>query len=381
MLFWLALITLIVLTALLFDLVRGNRSIRFLREVRTALPEQPPRVSVVIAARDEERHLGAALDSLLAQDYPDYEVIAVDDRSADATPAILTARAALHPRLKVVRIDVLPDGWLGKNHALQRGAEAASGAILIFADADVVMRPDAVGRGVAYALSAKRDHIAVAPEVVAPGVLLGMLIGTFILFFSIFARPWKAPDPRSRCFIGIGAFNMVRAEVYRAVGGHSRIAMRPDDDLKLGKIIKDAGYSQEMLSGRDVVSVEWYPSPGALVRGLEKNTLAGVNYSVAAIVLSVLAQWLCFVWPFAAAVGTAGDTALLNATICIMLLAAYVDTVRTTGLPRWYAIGLPFTVALFSWILLRATFVTLRDDGITWRGTHYPLTALKANRV
>lgn len=381
MLFWLALITLVLVAALLFELVHGNRSIRFVRDISAVLPAHPPRVSVVVAARDEERNLAAALDSLLAQDYPDYEVIAVDDRSADATPAILQSRAARHRHLKVTRIDALPEGWLGKNHALEQGAQAASGTILIFADADVVMRPDAVSRAVAYALAAGRDHVAIAPAVIAPAMLLGMLIGTFIMFFSAYARPWKAPDPRSRCFIGIGAFNLVRVEAYRAVGGHTRIAMRPDDDLMLGKIIKDAGYSQEMLFGRGVVSVEWYPSLGALVRGLEKNTLAGVNYSVAAIIAGALAQAVFFVWPFAALAGTSGVTALLNAAICIMLLAAYADTTRIAGVPRWYAIGLPLMIVIFTWILLRATVVTLRDNGITWRGTHYPLAALKANRV
>ena len=381
MAFWLALISLILVTALLFELVRGNRTIRFLRDVRAVLPASPPRVSVVVAARDEERNLEAALDSLLAQDYPDYEVIVVDDRSGDATPAIIARKAACTGLLRVIRIDELPAGWLGKNHALERGAQAASGAILIFADADVVMRSDAISRGVACALAADRDHIAVAPAVVAPGALLGMLIGTFIMFFSAYARPWRAPDPGSRCFIGIGAYNLVRVEAYRAVGGHARIAMRPDDDLMLGKIIKDAGYSQEMLFGREVVSVEWYPSLAALARGLEKNTLAGVNYSVAAIVAGAFAQAVLFVWPFIAVAGTFGITALLNAAICILLLAAYADTTRIAGIPRWYAFGLPFMAVLFTGILLRATFVTLRDDGITWRGTHYPLAALKANRV
>ena len=126
MLFWLALISLIFVTAAMADLVRGNRSIRFLRDVRVALPAHPPRVSVVIAARDEERHLEVALDSMLAQDYPDCEVIVVDDRSGDATPAILARKAACNERLRVVRIDELPAGWLGKNYALSGIPRSAS---------------------------------------------------------------------------------------------------------------------------------------------------------------------------------------------------------------------------------------------------------------
>jgi cellulose synthase/poly-beta-1,6-N-acetylglucosamine synthase-like glycosyltransferase len=381
MLFWLALISLIFVTVAMADLTRGNRSIRVLRDIRIALPAHHPRVSVVIAARDEERRVEGALDSLLAQDYPDYEVIVVDDRSGDATPAILARKIGGNERLRVVRIDALPAGWLGKNYALHRGAHEASGTILIFADADIVMRPDTVTRAVAYALAARRDHIAMAPEVIAPGLLLGMFVGTFTMLFSLYARPWKAADPRSQCFIGIGAFNLVRTEVYRAVGGHARIAMRPDDDLKLGKIIKHAGYSQEMLFGRGAASVEWYPSLGELARGLEKNSLAGVDYSIVAMACATLAQAAFFIWPFVALGFTSGLTLALNAMICGVLLASYAQTARRVAAPRWYALGLPLMVAIFIGILWRSTFMTLRNDGITWRGTHYALAALKANQV
>ena len=381
MLFWLALATFIIVTAAMVALVRGNRSIRFLRDVPAALPPQLPRVSLIVAARNEERNLEGALASLLTQDYPALEVIVVDDRSTDATPEILARAQARHPKLRVVRIDTLPAGWLGKNHALDRGAAQAAGDILIFADADIVMHPDAVSRAVAHALAASRDHLAITPEMIAPGRLLGMFMSAFTMYFSLYARPWLASDPHSRCFIGIGAFNLVRSSVYRAVGGHARIAMRPDDDIKLGKIIKHAGYSQEMLFGCGMLGVEWYPSVGALAQGLEKNTLAGVDYSVPAIVVGALAQTVLFVWPFVALACTAGVVLALNAASCLVLVAACLDQTRYVGVPRSYAAGLPLATVLFIGILLRATYVTLRDGGINWRGTHYPLAALKANRV
>lgn len=365
----------------MFVLVRGNRSMRFLRDVSVALPPRPPRVAVIIAARNEELNIETALESLLVQDYPDYEVIVIDDRSTDATPQILARVQARNAALKVVRIDSLPDGWLGKNHALERGAEQATGEILIFADADVVMRADSVRRAVAHALAAARDHLAITPEMIAPGIMLGMFMSAFTMFFSLFARPWQASDPRSKCFIGIGAFNLVRAGVYRAVGGHARIAMRPDDDIKLGKIIKNAGFSQEMLFGRGQLGVEWYPSVGALARGLEKNTLAGVDYRVASILIGAVVQIVLFVWPFLALAFTTGAVFALNAAACLLLFAACVDQTRYVGVSRWHAAGLPLATVLFIGILLRATYVTLRDDGINWRGTHYPLAALKANRV
>ena len=381
MLLWLALISLVFVAAAMLFLAIGNRKIRFLRDLPALLPERPPRVSVVIAARDEQRNIGAALESLLGQDYPHYEVIVVDDRSSDATPAIIAGKAACSGRLRMLRIAELPAGWLGKNHALDCGAHLASGDILIFADADVVMRADTVSRAVAHALSARRDHIAVAPEVVTHGTALGMVIGVFTMFFTLYARPWKAADPRSRCFIGIGAFNLVRADVYRALGGHRRIAMRPDDDIRLGKIIKDAGYSQEMVFGRDLVRIEWYPALAALARGFEKNVLAGVDYSVAAIIVATLAQALIFVWPYVALFFTSGWTLAANSVICALQVAAYLDQARLLGMPRWQVAGFPLAVAAFIWILWRATFITLHNGGIDWRGTHYPLAALKANRV
>jgi hypothetical protein len=211
--------------------------------------------------------------------------------------------------------------------------------------------------------------------------VLGMFMGVFTMFFTLYARPWKASDPHSRCFIGIGAFNLVRAHVYGAVGGHRRIALRPDDDLKLGKIIKDAGYSQEMLFGRGLMSVEWYPSLAALARGLEKNSLAGVDYRVAAMIGGTLVQLLVFVWPFTALAVASGVTLALNFAICVVILAAYVLVARMLGAPAWYAVGFPLMALAFVAILWRATFITLRDGGINWRGTHYPLAALKSNRV
>lgn len=381
MLFWLALVTFAVAAVAMIVLVRGLFSIGLLRDVPVALPAPPPRVSVIIAARDEAGGIEAALDSLLAQDYPDYELIVVDDRSGDATPQILARKAAGGGRLRVVRINELPAGWLGKNHALECGARAATGTILVFADADVVMRPDVISRAVSHAIAARRDHVTVTPEVAVRSHALGMFMGVFTMFFTLYARPWKAVDPKSRRFIGIGAFNLVRADVYRAVGAHNRIAMRPDDDIKLGKIIKDGGYAQEMLFGRGLMSVEWYPTLAALARGLEKNSLAGVDYSVAAMLTGTFAQLVFFVWPFAALTVTGGATLALNAAVCMVSLATYVATAQMVGAPRWYAVGFPLMAAIFVGILWRATFITLRDGGITWRGTRYPLAALKANRV
>ncbi len=373
LLFYLAAITLAVLIVVIYDFVRGNRSIRYLRDQPPIATGSPPKVSVIVAARNEARKIQPALQSLLQQDYPNIEYIVVNDRSVDQTGQIVDRI----PGITVVHVTGLPPGWLGKNHAQHLGAAQASGQWLLFTDADVHMQPTAISRAVGCA----RDHIAVSPQLTMPGTALQMFGGAFMIFFGMYARPWKAPDPHSSRHIGIGAFNFVRADVYHAIGGHARIAMRPDDDMKLGKLIKQSGYRQEMLFGDGMLSVEWYSSVGELARGLEKNAFAAVDYQLWAVLASTVANLWIFIWPFAALFITSGATWWFNATIVMLLAALSMDTERHHGGKSWHCVGLPVMVLLLLWIIWRATLKTIRNDGIDWRGTHYSLAELKANRV
>lgn len=377
---WLALLTVVAWLGSGVRLVLGNRSLRALRDL-APIADPAPSVSVVVAARDEARHLEKALRSVLAQRYPALEVIAVDDRSTDATPAILADLARDDARLRVVRVDELPPGWLGKNHALQAGAARASGEWLLFTDADVVMDPLALARAVGAAQRERIDHLAVAPELAMPGFWLDLFGGSFVLYFSRYAEPWKARDPRSRRYVGIGAFNLLRAAAYRAVGGHSRIPMRPDDDLKLGKVVKRAGFRQEMLAGRGALWVEWYGSVGEAVRGLEKNSFAGLDYSLLALLGASLALLLLDVWPFLGLLFTDGPARLLNAGTVGVALATYALLARNVGADPRRAPAFPLAALLFLYILTRASALTLLRGGIRWRGTYYALDELRANRV
>src|SRR5437764_104449 len=127
------------------------------------------------------------------------------------------------------------------------------------------------------------DHLTATPEIDRPSVLFEMFIGVFSLFFTLFVKPWKVRDPKSPNHVGIGAFNLVRASAWRAVGGHQRLAMRPDDDLKLGKLLKTSGFSQEMMFGRGMLRVEWYRSVQELIQGLMKNAFPGVDYRLSVV--------------------------------------------------------------------------------------------------
>ncbi len=376
-LFWLALVSLVVIAGMAMEFAIGNRSLKWLKNLPAFEGDRPPKVSVIVAARNEARKIEEALKSLLRQSYPNVELIVVNDRSTDETGAILGRMTGV----KVVEVRELPAGWLGKCHAHQAGTQQATGELLLFTDADIVMEPTTISRAVQRLVTEKLDHLAVAPHLDMRGTLLNMFGGAFTIFFGLYAKPWKARDPKSKRFIGIGAFNLVRAEAYRAVEGHERIRMRPDDDMKLGKIIKDAGYRQDMVLGESLVRVEWYASVRELVRGLEKNSFAGVEYSVAVVIGSCVAQLVAFVWPVVALAVTGGATRWLNLGVVATMAVMYVDNAPFHGLKRWHFVGFPVTVVLFLYIICRATFLTLRNDGIDWRGTHYSLAELRTNKV
>ena len=380
-LFWLAAATLLLVLATAVEFAIGNRSLSRLGNITPFQGTGGPKVSVIVAARNEARKIEEALRSILAQDYPYLEFVVVDDRSTDETGIILDRLVTMDTRVRVVHITELPKGWLGKNHAQHFGAERATGELILFTDADVVMERSVISRAVAYLRSDGIDHLAITPQLQMPGTLLCMFGGAFALFFGLYAKPWKARDPKSPRHIGIGAFNLVRAEAYRAVGGHLSIAMRPDDDMKLGKLLKKHGFQQDFVLGDGLITVEWYSSVGELIRGLEKNTFAGVEYSLAVVVASSIAQLVVFVWPLVALVLTHGATWWLNVAVVSSFTVLYIDNAHCHGAKRWHCVGFPVTAILFQYIIWRATLKTLVNNGIDWRGTHYSLPELKANKV
>lgn len=374
-LLYVAVLTLVGMVAVAIEFARGNRSLPRLRNLPT--DGATPKVSIIVAARNEARKIEPALRSLLNLDYPNLEVIVVDDRSTDETGAILDRLAGL----RVVHIRELPAGWLGKNHAQQAGAQQATGELLLFTDADIHMEASVLRRAVNYLLREKLDHVAIAPQLAMPGALLSMFSGAFTIFFGMYAKPWKVRDPKSSRHIGIGAFNLVRAAVYRQIGGHEPLCMRPDDDMKLGKLIKKSGFRQDMVLAGNMITVEWYSSFRELVKGLEKNSFAGVEYNLALVIAASIAQSVAFVWPVLALFLTSGLTWWLNVSIIAVIAVLYIDNAPFHGLKRWQWIGFPLTSILFQYIIWNATLKTLYHDGIDWRGTHYSLKELRTNRL
>lgn len=347
-----------------------------------SMPGRWPRLSVIVPACNEAAHLDAAVKTLLHQDYPELEIIIVNDRSTDETGAVIDALAKSDARINALHIKTLPDRWLGKVHALHCGVTKATGDWLLFTDADVFFAPDALRRALAYALYNEADHLALIPRTIQKSIWLDVAVQTFGLLFLLATRAAGVNRAGSKSYVGIGAFNLVKAEAFRRTPGFEWLRLEPGDDVGLGMMVKQAGGRSRLALAHENLTVEWYPSVMAMFRGLEKNLFGpGANY-----------QW----WLMLAQV--IGLVALAVAPWLGILLATMVDSITVTvlGAATLAAHGLfavccaerrprdvltlllfPFGLLLIAAMFLRAGCKCIKHGGIDWRGTHYPVGQLR----
>lgn len=345
-----------------------------------------PRISIIFAARDEAEKLPAALATLLALDYPDYEVIAVDDRSADATGRILDDFAAQDSRLRVLHIKDLPPGWLGKPHALDQGYALATGSWLVFTDADVHFEPDLLGRVMTLATTQKIDHLSLLTQMTMIGFWERVVMTYFGLGFTLGVEAWKTSNPRSSRYVGIGAFQLIRREVYDAVSGHRRLAMEVVEDMKLGKIVKQGGFRSQVAYAAQHVSVHWHAGLRNLVRGTTKNFFAAASFSLPMVTIQVFGillmsvfGWVALPWLLLAK--THGLPLIFAAIAVGIALVVHTVVAIGAGVSPLYGLSHPVGGLIFCWMLVRSTFITLWQGGIIWRNTFYPLADLRRGLV
>ncbi|MGA2964888.1 MAG: glycosyltransferase family 2 protein [Terriglobales bacterium] len=351
---------------------------------RPASGNGEPRVSIIVPARNEDGNIRETLKRLVALDYSNYEIIAVNDRSTDRTGQIMdevAAGAQTLGLLKAIHISELPAGWLGKTHAMWTAGQQASGDWLLFTDADVLFRPDTLRRAIAYAEAERADHVVLFPHMIMKEPGEKMMIAFFQALFVFAHRPWKVADPKARDHMGVGAFNLVRRSVYDAVGTYRALRMEVVDDMKLGKVIKNAGFAQRNVSGDDLISIHWAKGAFGIVNNLTKNFFAVLSFqwprTVACIVglgfLNLgpfLGVWLAQGWarvPYAIALGS--------------LFGIYCGMRARSAVPPYYFLMHPVSTSLFMYTLLRSMFHTFWNGGIVWRGTKYRLEELRGGLV
>ena len=339
-----------------------------------------PTLTVIVPACNEEASIAAALRALLASEYSNLQIIAINDRSTDATGAQMEAVAqepAAQGRLRVLHIDTLPEGWLGKPHAMMRAAQLADSEWLLFTDADIFFSPDVLRRALACAVETRADHMVVYPTLILRrwderGFL------TFFQSFSVWAgRPWQIANPRAKKdFIGVGAFNLIRRDVYEQLGGFGSMPMEVLEDMRLGYCVKQAGFAQRSAFGRDMVRVRWAEGALGVVHNLSKNMFAAFRYNVPLLLAACAGILLLCLTPVLALLVPSPVRWAAVAVFFVMALL-HLRYRPQTHLSPVHLYFFPIGTLLFAYTMLRSMTLILWRGGVLWRGTLYPLATLR----
>jgi hypothetical protein len=336
-----------------------------------------PRLSVIVPACNEEDTLEQAMRSRLDERYLNAEYIVVDDRSTDRTGDIVDGLAREDARVVPVHVKELPDGWLGKVHAMQKGLERANGEWILFSDADIHHEPGVLARIVAHCEERGIDHVAVFPSVWSSTFFLDVMLNTFVRVLAVVSRAWKVGDPKSRVSIGGGNFNLVRRSALERAGGLAPIKLEVVDDAALGQALKWSGARQAILNARGLVSLFYYRSVSEAIRGMEKNSFAVGRFSVPGFLAVVGLFALTELGPFAVLVSGESWSRLVAGAAVAVGLGAQLAIGRWLRRPALPTVLAPLGMVLMLVGALRSMFLTVARGGIVWRGTSYSIEALR----
>ncbi len=358
---------------------RINRSVPVLIEETIPAPEEWPSLSVIVPACNEGDTLEAAAATLLEQDYPGLEIILINDRSDDETGKVVDRIAARDERVRPLHIEELPEGWLGKVHALDRGVSMASGKWMLMTDADVhYPRPDSLRRFIAYAEHEGLDHLAAAPDMWPCGWLIDAAVSTFLRAGLAAGRLWKVNDPESDAFIGVGAFNLIRRSAYDKTRGFEWLRLEVVDDLGLGMMMKRSGGRSHVVNGTGLVGLRWYRSMGEMALGAEKGyaSVGGCRFwrmaAIAAISTGLELAPLVALGPWRIA-----GVRLAGVAMVLFWITSVIFCHRWARRPMAPAMLAPVIAVVSAWVLIRAGWLGMRRGGVLWRGTLYPSELLR----
>lgn len=339
-----------------------------------------PRVSVIVPARDEERNIGACVTSLLDQDYPAFEVIVVDDGSTDATPRVLDELRRTHmhgTRLRVSRVEQLPEGWAGKTHALHTGASEAEGEWLLFTDADTRHEPSALRTAVRLARERDLDLLSFGTTQDVPDFWGRVLMPMAYMGISLQYPVGQVNDPHSPVAIANGQYILIRREMYRRIGGYASPRLRATvlDDRDLAQEVKRAHGRLELVDGRALVHTRMYHNLREQWDGWSKNAYAGSRGGPLMFLLMIAGLPMVCIAPFAVLLagllGRKASVTMAGALPVGAILAYRTRLDQQMRLPWRYAWTHPLGAAVFTGILARSFWRKWSGRGVDWRGRTY----------
>ncbi|GIO29169.1 glycosyl hydrolase [Paenibacillus albilobatus] len=350
------------------------REIGVLHRTREEAQMPKPFVSVIVAARNEQKALERCVRSIMEQTYGPLEVILVNDRSEDGTAAIAAKLEQAYPNVTVLNVRELPEQWMGKSHALFQGTQIAKGEWLLFTDADILFQPECISKAVAYMHRHELDHLTMIPDFTGPHFISKWYAAFIFMSASSFGQLWKIKDPKSQQSLGVGAFNLVKREAYDKIGTHAAFSYVTTDDAELGKRIKKAGYRQDAIYGTRMIGVwNWYESLKQLIGSVEKSV-----FSYPKAVITALSCLLTMIYPWVGLfVGPLSGRVLCGISVLSVLWLYFIYS-RYSGSGFWYGIVHPFIGLILTVGGFQGAYRASRRGGMTWRGTTYDRTHLKA---
>ncbi|MCZ6698117.1 MAG: glycosyltransferase family 2 protein, partial [Planctomycetota bacterium] len=343
-----------------------------------------PSITWLVAAKDEESNIESCLQSLTSQDYPDLQIIAINDRSEDETGRIIDRLAGDDDRLTAVHVDRLRQGWFGKNNAMREGVERAGGEWFCFTDADCVQTSKrSLTVAMQYALEHELDFLSVLPTFEArtfwERVIQPACGGIMMIWFN----PMKVNDPRRSNAYANGAFMLMRRSCYDAIGGHEPVKTEVNEDMHMARRAKQAGQRLVVVSNEDLYRVRMYASLAEIWSGWSR-IFYGCFESYRRLILSSLAVLVFTLVPWLSLIALVGiesvGAAMAVAGAWLPAVAAVACLAQMSVMARFYALSRihPLYAALYpiGAIIGLGTLVNAmrRLHGrktTTWRGTTY----------
>jgi hypothetical protein len=356
--------------------VRAIRRVPRLDEARPLDPTQLPLLTVLVPAKDEAATIETALRAKLSSDYPNLEVIVLDDRSSDGTGDIARRVAAGDARVRVLRIDTLPDGWLGKVHALDQGMRVARGEWVVMSDADVVMSPRTLGLAMAKANDA--DFLALLPHFEHGSLALDALVHDFIRVVTPFADAPRIADPTSSLVVGGGIFNLVRRSAYDKTPGLQWLKLEIVDDMAFAQMMKQAGARCCIADASRDVRLLIYPTVASFLRGMTKGAWpVFARFNALRLFLATAAALTVHLGPLALLAVPSPFTRGFAATALILSIAGAWVSNRYIGRRALPSLFVPIAGAVTALAMCSTGLAQGLRGGVMWRGTFYPSAKLR----
>lgn len=340
-----------------------------------------PLVSIIIPARNEENHLPKCLASLKKLDYPNYEVLVIDDHSTDQTRAVAESATVEYSNFKIASSQDLPSDWTGKNWSNYQGANASEGEWLLFTDADTEFYPQALSASVAYAQEENLDMLTLMPrlDMVAfwDKVTLPLIGGLVMVLCPLI----KVNTPSSPVAGAVGAFILIRRRVYEALGGHAAIRGKIVDDREFAILVKSAGYKLRLLNGAQIYQVRMYDNFEDLWEGWSKNLFLGMDNSCIKAAGAIIGIFLLTVFPFLAlaewflynwgswGTGSGLESFVPVTNMVIIGINIYLHRMFKSNFSAAYGLSLPLGGITVIGIIVNSIFRYHR--GISWKGRKY----------